>query len=167
MKKLSILVLLIVLATTGCSKDNSVYYQEQIIGTWFRTNDYADEDQTRTVEWNFNADGTMEISYLEFQRSTGDFLGYSVLQLGKFKFVDGIVYFNEQKGYSYSFDGDTWLEDAEYVADKESFFERRGDEFETFRASISIRKFNSELVLDYLDCNDIGNCVGSETLTRH
>lgn len=76
---LYLVALFFLLFSGGCSKVDDGWVNEELFGVWFDVRDYADQDQTRTVEWSFMEDETMEIIYIEYKKSTGDFLGYSVL----------------------------------------------------------------------------------------
>ena len=156
----------LIMGTQSCTKDDSSFENEQLVGVWYKFTDYADDDQTRTTEWTFTDDGTFEIVYIEFQKSTGEFLGYSVLYRGDFRYSANIITMNNIMGYSYSFIGDEYVENAEYLSDKESFIQRKGIGIDSNRVSISFKKSYKELLVTYIDCNDTENCVGSETLTK-
>jgi len=158
----------LVFLTPSCTKDDVGAIDENLIGVWYDVRDYADRDQTRTREWSFREDGIMEIAYLEFEKSSGNFLGYSVLYSGDYNVNGDILVMKNMIGYSYSFDGEDYLPNAPYLASKEALLSREGGDPGSHSASISYRLNGKlELVLTYFECSDTGgNCVGSETLTR-
>tara|TARA_R110002167_G_scaffold261316_3_gene467784 strand:- start:1302 stop:1808 length:507 start_codon:yes stop_codon:yes gene_type:complete len=156
----------LILTASGCSVDEPANLNTPLTGVWFKTVDYADEDQTRTTEWSFLEDGTLEIVYMEFEKSSGDFLGFSVLYKGDYSMGNNTLHMTNMVGYSYSFDGATYIEDATFLPNKESFFSRQGGKPYSNSASVRFRKNSKELVLTYLECNDVADCVGSETLYK-
>lgn len=162
-----LLTLVLIFVAIGCSKDDS-WVNEQLLGVWYNKADYADEDQSRTVEWSFMDDGTMEIVNIEFKKSTSDFLGYSHLTKGNYTIKDEVLFMTNVVVYSHNFDGENYIEDAPFYLDKDSFFLKVGFGPWSNSASISFQNRNRELKLTYMGCNDFVNalCVGPITLTR-
>ncbi len=73
----------------------------------------------------------MEIVFMKFQRSTGDFLGYSYVSIGEYSLADTHISIYNVTTFSHSFDGAEWIEDAEYLSDKESFFQIEGKDLQS------------------------------------
>jgi hypothetical protein len=158
----------LVLFQAGCTK-NEINASSELTGVWFKNGDYAEEDQKRITEWDFKGNGRFEIVYAEFQKSTEDFLGFSVLYAGNYEVKDGVLHMSNMIGYSYDFDGSEFIENAAYFLERDSFFSNSGTPVRDNAASISFTDLNNKVVLTYLECNDTfteANCVGEETLTR-
>ncbi len=156
----------LVLLSTSCSKDDDFVPNENLVGVWYRMTDSNDSDRSYTTEWSFGEGGILEIISKEAVLSTNEFLGYTSLSKGRYTYDDGVLDAENMLGYSYQFDGETYLDDADYYLDKESFFKRKGVAQYFNKASISFSKRNQELRITFLECNDTGSCVGSLTFTR-
>ena len=163
-----LLPLLLFLTYSGCSKDDTNFNNE-LTGVWFKEVDHADNDQKSITEWSFADNGSFEILSAEVQKSTGNFLGLSTLQKGDYVYQRRVLYMKNMLGYSYAFDGEAYIVDAEYMLDRESLLSRNGTGFSDYSASISFGKGKGKIVLTYLECNDVlisRNCIGEETLNR-
>ncbi len=159
---------LLMMGAISCSDEDDSWVNDHLAGVWYVIEDSRapNKDETWTKEWSFMPNRTMEIVYIISKKSTGEFLGYSTMYKGKYSVKDNTLFIRNMRSASYNFDGENYLEDATYITDKESF--RFGEEIRWFseRASVSFQKEDTELALTYLECNDTGDCPGSETLTK-
>ncbi len=156
MKKF-VLILSLFVICISCSNDDEASITNLIVGVWEDSGFLEIRDQRQALQYDFKIDGTLTISTLIIERSTGNILGYLYRAIGTYRTNEdqlniniSEIYLHNNFNAPYSDLEDLELSDQQY------------EQTITF----SFDRLFTELLFLYPPCGPNELCVGSQTFRK-